>query len=107
MTASSGEDDPPAWTLVEAAAGIRREDISSEDLTGLCLDRIDALQPTLNAFISVDRVGAMAAAREADARSASGARVGAFRAESIRRRVAPIHAIVFPDQKRPIIAKRL
>jgi len=76
MTAASSEDDPLAWTLVEAAAAIRRRAISSEELTGLCRDRIAVLQPTLNAFISVDGEAAMAAAREADRNLASGARVG-------------------------------
>jgi len=76
MTARSGEDDPLAWTLARAAAAIRRRDILSEDLTRLCLARIGALQPTLNAFISVDGEGALAAAREADARLASGASIG-------------------------------
>jgi aspartyl-tRNA(Asn)/glutamyl-tRNA(Gln) amidotransferase subunit A len=50
--------------------------MSSETLTGLCLDRIDRLQPSVNAFIRVDRGGAMTAARAADARLASGAPIG-------------------------------
>jgi aspartyl-tRNA(Asn)/glutamyl-tRNA(Gln) amidotransferase subunit A len=72
MTATPGGDDPLSWSLVAAAAALRRGAISSEDLTGLALARIDALQPTLNAFISVDRDRALGAARGADARLASG-----------------------------------
>jgi len=73
---TSGEDDPLAWSLVAAAEAIRRGEISSHALTALALERIDQLQPTLNAFISVDRDGALAAARAADARLASGAVIG-------------------------------
>jgi aspartyl-tRNA(Asn)/glutamyl-tRNA(Gln) amidotransferase subunit A len=76
MMGTSGEDDPLAWSLVAAAEAIRRGEISSHALTALALERIDQLQPTLNAFISVDRDGALAAARAADARLASGAVIG-------------------------------
>ncbi len=76
MTATSGDGDPLAWTLVEAAAALRHGAISSEALTTLCLERIDRLQPSLNAFISVDRAGATTAARAADARLASGEKIG-------------------------------
>jgi aspartyl-tRNA(Asn)/glutamyl-tRNA(Gln) amidotransferase subunit A len=76
MTATVGEEDPLSWTLARAAAALRGGEISSERLTGLALGRIDQLQPVLNAFISVDGDGALAAAREADARLASGARIG-------------------------------
>lgn len=47
--------------------------ISSVELAGLFLDRIEAANPTLNAFITIDRDGALTAAREADARIAAGA----------------------------------
>ena len=46
--------------------------ISSVELATLFLDRIDALNPELNAFITVDREGALAAARAADKRIAAG-----------------------------------
>jgi aspartyl-tRNA(Asn)/glutamyl-tRNA(Gln) amidotransferase subunit A len=76
MTAASSDEDPLAWTLTEAAEAIRRGAISSEALTDLSLRRIDRLQPTLNAFITVDKARALAAARAADAKLASGARIG-------------------------------
>ncbi len=41
-----------------------------------CLERLDALEPKLNAFTHVDRDGARQAAREATARQAAGARRG-------------------------------
>ncbi|TVT60361.1 MAG: Asp-tRNA(Asn)/Glu-tRNA(Gln) amidotransferase subunit GatA [Azoarcus sp. PHD] len=46
--------------------------ISSVELAGLFLDRIEARNPTLNAFITIDREGALAAASAADARIARG-----------------------------------
>lgn len=46
--------------------------ISSVELASLFLDRIEAGNPTLNAFITVDRDGALSAAAAADARIARG-----------------------------------
>jgi aspartyl-tRNA(Asn)/glutamyl-tRNA(Gln) amidotransferase subunit A len=48
------------------------KEISSVELATLFLDRIAALDPALNAFITVDHEGALEAAREADARIAAG-----------------------------------
>ncbi|THF62101.1 Asp-tRNA(Asn)/Glu-tRNA(Gln) amidotransferase subunit GatA [Pseudothauera rhizosphaerae] len=47
-------------------------EISAVELATLFLDRIDSANPGLNAFITVDREGALAAARAADARIAAG-----------------------------------
>jgi aspartyl-tRNA(Asn)/glutamyl-tRNA(Gln) amidotransferase subunit A len=68
--------DPCAWTLTQAVEAIRQGEIASETLTGLCLDRVEALQSLLNAFIAVDKEDACAAARAADAHQASGAPLG-------------------------------
>ena len=54
----------------------RRKALSPVEVTRLILDRIDALQPSLNAFCIVDRDGALAAAREAERRWLSGEAVG-------------------------------
>jgi aspartyl-tRNA(Asn)/glutamyl-tRNA(Gln) amidotransferase subunit A len=59
-------------SLTELAAALQGKTISSVELTTAFLDRIDALNPRLNAFITVDRDGALAAARDADARIAAG-----------------------------------
>jgi aspartyl-tRNA(Asn)/glutamyl-tRNA(Gln) amidotransferase subunit A len=59
-------------SLTELAAALQGKQISSVELTRAFLERIDALNPTLNAFITVDHDGALAAARAADARLAAG-----------------------------------
>jgi len=59
-------------SLTELAAALQGRTISSVELTTAFLDRIDALNPRLNAFITVDHDGALAAARDADARIAAG-----------------------------------
>jgi len=59
-------------SLPELRRALDARQISAVELAGLFLDRIDALNPALNAFITVDREGALAAARAADARIAAG-----------------------------------
>jgi aspartyl-tRNA(Asn)/glutamyl-tRNA(Gln) amidotransferase subunit A len=54
-------------TLVEAAQAVHDGDANSRDLLNACWDRMDAVNPTLNATIWVDRLGAERAARAADA----------------------------------------
>jgi len=55
-------------SLKELAAALAQKKISSVELTTLFLDRIEKHDPTLNAFITVDRDRALAAARAADAK---------------------------------------
>ncbi|MHB1373001.1 MAG: Asp-tRNA(Asn)/Glu-tRNA(Gln) amidotransferase subunit GatA [Thauera sp.] len=59
-------------SLPELRRALDTRQISAVELADLFLDRIDALNPELNAFITVDREGALAAARAADARIAAG-----------------------------------
>jgi aspartyl-tRNA(Asn)/glutamyl-tRNA(Gln) amidotransferase subunit A len=59
-------------SLPELRRALDARQISSVELATLFLDRIDALNPALNAFITVDRDGALAAARAADERIAAG-----------------------------------
>ncbi|ENO84341.1 Asp-tRNA(Asn)/Glu-tRNA(Gln) amidotransferase subunit GatA [Thauera linaloolentis] len=59
-------------SLPELRRALDARQISSVELATLFLDRIDALNPALNAFITVDREGALAAARAADERIAAG-----------------------------------
>ncbi|MCK0507584.1 Asp-tRNA(Asn)/Glu-tRNA(Gln) amidotransferase subunit GatA [Aromatoleum anaerobium] len=59
-------------SLTELRAALDAGKISSVELATLFLDRIERLDPSLNAFITVDRDGALEAARAADARLAAG-----------------------------------
>ena len=59
-------------SLPELRRALDARQISSVELASLFLDRIDTLNPELNAFITVDREGALAAARAADERIATG-----------------------------------
>src|SRR3990170_6190702 len=47
------------WTLLAASRAIREKEISSRELTKALLDRIDRLNPVINAYITVLRDGAM------------------------------------------------
>ncbi|HYL58750.1 MAG TPA: Asp-tRNA(Asn)/Glu-tRNA(Gln) amidotransferase subunit GatA [Candidatus Acidoferrales bacterium] len=59
-------------TIAEAAARLRKRDISARELTRDCLDRIAAIDRKLNAFITVCDTDALAQADAADKRLASG-----------------------------------
>jgi len=54
----------------------RRRELSPVEATRLILDRVDALQPRINAFCIVDRDGALAAARASEQRWLRGEAVG-------------------------------
>lgn len=65
-------------TLSEAASLVRSGKVSSVDLTLAALDRAETTHARLNAFIHIDRNGALAAARAADKAVAEGRRLGAL-----------------------------
>ena len=58
-------------SAIDWAAAIRRREVSSAEVTELYLDRIDLLDPQLNAFVRRADDDARAAARRADAITAS------------------------------------
>src|SRR3981081_1730982 len=53
-------------SISEAAELLRRKKISPVDLATACLDRVERLDPVLNAFITVTHESAMAQARVAE-----------------------------------------
>ena len=59
-------------TLTDLQKALRNRAVSATELTQHYLTRIDALDPTLNSFISVQAEAALAAAGRADERFARG-----------------------------------
>jgi aspartyl-tRNA(Asn)/glutamyl-tRNA(Gln) amidotransferase subunit A len=68
--------DPLAWSLREAAAALAKRQISSEELTRLCLARIAAFDSRLNTFITFDADTALAQARTSDRQRTTGRAAG-------------------------------
>jgi aspartyl-tRNA(Asn)/glutamyl-tRNA(Gln) amidotransferase subunit A len=54
-------------TIAEQSDALDARRVSAVELAEQALSRIDAAQPSINAFISIDRDGALRAARQADA----------------------------------------
>ena len=59
-------------TIAELSDALHARRVSSVELVAQALARIDAAQPTLNAYITVDAEGALERARSADAQLAAG-----------------------------------
>ncbi len=62
----------PLLDLTEASQAVQKKEVSPVDLTQACLARIERLDPTLNAFITVTAESAMEEARRAEAEIARG-----------------------------------
>ena len=63
---------PYELTIEKASGLLRKKEISSVDLTRAVLERIEAVDGKVDAFLTVDSEGAMAQAKEADQRLAKG-----------------------------------
>lgn len=63
-------------SLIDVAARIRQGDLSSEAATVACLERIEQVNPAINAFLAVDADRVLHQARAADARRAAGLPLG-------------------------------
>ncbi|HEX8964408.1 MAG TPA: Asp-tRNA(Asn)/Glu-tRNA(Gln) amidotransferase subunit GatA [Rhodocyclaceae bacterium] len=59
-------------SLKELSAALAAKQVSAAELATLFLDRIEKLNPSLNAFVTVDREKTLEMARQADARRAAG-----------------------------------
>jgi aspartyl-tRNA(Asn)/glutamyl-tRNA(Gln) amidotransferase subunit A len=64
------------FTIAEASDLVRRKQLSPVELTTACLERIERLNPAINAFITVMHESALAEAREAEAEINAGNRRG-------------------------------
>lgn len=71
-----GEQDLGYLEIGEAAAALASGELTSLDLTESVLDRVERLNPTLNAYTLVMADSARADARAADSRTAAGRRLG-------------------------------
>ncbi len=74
--ASAVAADLASLTATEAGQRIAAGDVSSEELVGACLARIDELEPQIGAWTFLDREHALAQARAADAARKAGKGVG-------------------------------
>jgi amidase len=71
--ASSGVDtDAIWWDATRQAEAVRRGEVSASEIVRAYLARIERLDPTLRAFITVDADGALEAAEAADRRRVEG-----------------------------------
>jgi amidase len=64
------------WTARDLASAIRRRDLSAREVVGWHLDRIAAVNPLINAVVSLRPEAALAEADAADHRAAAGEPVG-------------------------------
>ena len=62
--------------VADMATLIRRRDASPVEIVNACLERSEALDPTIQAWATLDRQGAMAAAKRCEAALQGGADVG-------------------------------
>ena len=69
---------PLEMSAVDLVAALRQGDITAVECTTAFLDRIEATNSTINAFLAVDRAGALARAADIDARRKAGKPLGAL-----------------------------
>ena len=65
-------DEAYGLSVAEAADRVRRRELSSEELLESILRRIDLLEPTLEAWVTLDREGALDTAKQRDREMAEG-----------------------------------
>ncbi|HXO39658.1 MAG TPA: amidase [Candidatus Acidoferrum sp.] len=72
LSAKYAASELPLLDLSEASRAVQKKEVSPVELTQACLARIERLNPTLNAFITVTDTTALEAARKAEAEIARG-----------------------------------
>ena len=63
---------PLELSAVDLVAALRQGDITAVQCTAAFLDRIEATNGTINAFLTIDRDGALERAADIDARRSAG-----------------------------------
>jgi amidase len=111
-------DDLCLFPATELVRRIRDRDLSVVEVVTAHLERIERLNPTLNAIVTLDAEGALEAARRADRAQASGADLGplhglpvahkdAFLTRGMRTTFgSPIFRDFVPDQDSEVVARQ-
>jgi len=71
-------DDVALWSATDQAAAIKRGELTSRDLLETFIDRIDRINPTVNAVVTTDFAAARDAADAADIAVSEGRELGAL-----------------------------
>jgi aspartyl-tRNA(Asn)/glutamyl-tRNA(Gln) amidotransferase subunit A len=71
-SAKYSANELPLLELAEVSRAVQKKEVSPVELTRACLERIERLKPTLNAFITVTDVTALEEARKAEAEISRG-----------------------------------
>ncbi|MGY1712301.1 amidase [Geodermatophilus sp. SYSU D00758] len=110
-------DDLCLRPATELAALIADRRLSARELTDACLDRIDRLDPRVNALVTVDAEGARAAADAADAALAAGEEIGPLHGLPVAHKDthatggmrttwgSPLHAGTVPAEDELVVAR--
>ena len=69
---STAATDLTNWTAAQVADAVRSGQVSAVEVAGAFLDRIEAIDGELHAFLHVDRAGALQRADEVDATRGGG-----------------------------------
>jgi amidase len=110
--------DDLCWrSATELAALVRRREVSARELLDAHLDRIDRVNPDLNAIVTLDAEGARAAADAADAALAAGEHVGPLHGLPVAHKDthqtggmrttwgSPLHARTVPARDELVVAR--
>jgi amidase len=113
----SATDDLCTRPATELAALVRGREVSARELMDAHLDRIERLNPALNAIVTLDADGARAAADAADARLAAGESLGPLHGLPIAHKDthatggmrttwgSPLHADTVPARDELVVAR--
>lgn len=114
---SSAHDELCLLPATELAGLLRRRQISARELMDAHLDRIERLNPAINALVTLDHEGARAAASAADAALAAGEDVGPLHGLPVAHKDthvtggmlttwgSPLHSRTVPEHDELVVAR--